>query len=361
MALPPSIPADETQIQAALTDPGRLAAVRATGLLDTPPEEVFDRLTRLAARLTGAPVTFVALLDANRDFYKSAYGLGKPLATTRELGGRTFCHYPLVSGEALILEDVTQLPVLRDVPTVKSLGIRAYAGIPLRTESGEILGSFCAVDFEPKQWTEQDVEVIVELAHSAMREIRLRMALQDASALNQQLLAQIQKVDELNRALSEMATTDPLTGVANRRAFDHALQLELAIVERRSTPLSLLMLDVDHFKRINDTFGHEAGDKVLVAIAQLLNGCARVIDVVARVGGEEFAVILPDTDAGGAHEVGERMRIAVARSNWLGHPTTISIGAATLHDKEDAASLYARADAALYAAKTSGRDRVVMA
>jgi diguanylate cyclase (GGDEF)-like protein len=247
------------------------------------------------------------------------------------------------------------------VHTVKSLGIRAYAGIPLRTESGEVLGSFCAVDFKPKQWTEQDVEIISELAHSAMREIRLRMALQDASALNQQLQAQIQKVDALNRALSEMATTDALTGVANRRAFDHSLQLELAIVERRGTPLSLLMLDVDHFKRINDTYGHEAGDKVLVAIAQLLGGCARVIDVVARVGGEEFAVILPDTDAGGAHEVGERMRIAVARSNWLGHPTTISIGAATLHDKEDAASLYVRADAALYAAKTSGRDRVVMA
>ena len=357
----PTPPADATQIQAALTDPRRLAAVRDTGLLDTPPDEVFDRLTRLAAKLTGAPVAFVSLLDTDRDFYKSAYGLGEPLATTRQLSGRSFCHYPLVSGEALILEDVTQLPVFQDVPTVKSLGIRAYAGIPLRTESGEVLGSFCAVDFKPKQWTEQDVEVIVELAHSAMREIRLRMALQDARALNQQLLAQIQKVDALNQALSEMATTDALTGVANRRAFDHRLQLELAVVERRGTPLSLLMLDVDHFKRINDTFGHEAGDKVLVAIAQLLNGCARVIDVVARVGGEEFAVILPDTDAGGAHEVGERMRIAVARSNWLGHPTTISIGAATLHDKEDAASLYARADAALYAAKTSGRDRVVMA
>ncbi|ART59176.1 GGDEF domain-containing protein [Acidovorax carolinensis] len=353
----PTTPADAAQIQAALTDPRRLAAVRDTGLLDTPPEEVFDRLTRLAAKLTGAPVTFVSLLDADRDFYKSAYGLG----TTRQLSGRTFCHYPLVSGQALILEDVTQLPVFRDVPTVNSLGIRAYAGIPLRTESGEVLGSFCAVDFKPKQWTEQDVEIISELAHSAMREIRLRMALQDASALNQQLQAQIQKVDALNRALSEMATTDALTGVANRRAFDHSLQLELAIVERRGTPLSLLMLDVDHFKRINDTYGHEAGDKVLVAIAQLLGGCARVIDVVARVGGEEFAVILPNTDAGGAHEVAERMRSAVARSNWLGQPTTVSIGAATLHDKEDAASLYARADAALYAAKTAGRDRVAMA
>ncbi|MFZ2858278.1 sensor domain-containing diguanylate cyclase [Acidovorax sp.] len=361
MKLSPSIPADAAQIQAALTDPKRLAAVRDTGLLDTPPEDVFDRLTRLAAKLTGAPVTFVSLLDADRDFYKSAYGLGESLGTTRQLSGRTFCHYPLVSGEALILEDVTQLPVFRDVPTVNSLGIRAYAGIPLRTDDGEVLGSFCAVDFKPKQWSELDMEIIVELAQSAMREIRLRKALKDADALNQQLQAQIQKVDELNRALSEMATTDPLTGVANRRAFDHSLQLELAIVERRSTPLSLLMLDVDHFKRINDTFGHETGDKVLVAIAQMLSGCARVIDVVARVGGEEFAMILPNTDAEGAQEVAERMRIAVAQSNWLGQPTTVSIGAATLQDKEDAASLHARADAALYAAKTSGRDRVVMA
>ena len=358
--MPPK-PADEAQIQAALSDPQRLAAVRDTGLLDTPTEESFDRLTRLAAKLTGAPVTFVSLVDAERDFYKSAYGMGEPLRSTRELTGRTFCHYALASGEALILEDVTQLPVFRDVPTVGSLGVRAYAGIPLRTEDGEVLGSFCAVDFKPKQWTERDIEVLVELAHSALREIRLRKALRDADALNQQLLAQLQKVDELNRALSELATTDALTGLRNRRAFDHSLQLELAIVDRRDAPLSLLMLDVDHFKRINDSLGHEAGDKVLLAIARLLSGCARVIDVVARVGGEEFAVILPNTDAQGALEVAERMRIAVAQANWLGHPTTISLGVATLQEKEDAGGLYARADAALYAAKTAGRNRVISA
>ena len=136
--MPPK-PADEAQIQAALSDPQRLAAVRDTGLLDTPTEESFDRLTRLAAKLTGAPVTFVSLVDAERDFYKSAYGMGEPLRSTRELTGRTFCHYALASGEALILEDVTQLPVFRDVPTVGSLGVRAYAGIPLRTEDGEVL------------------------------------------------------------------------------------------------------------------------------------------------------------------------------------------------------------------------------
>lgn len=361
MTSKPPKPANDAQIQAALADPLRLEAVRDTGLLDTPPEEVFDRLTRLAAKLTGAPVTFVSLLDESRDFYKSAFGLGEPLSTLRELTGRTFCHHALVSDEALILSDVTQLPVFRDVPTVHSLGVRAYAGIPLRTEDGKLLGSFCAVDFKPKQWTERDIEVLAELAHSALREIRLRKALRDADALNGQLLVQLQKVDELNRALSELATTDALTGVRNRRAFDHSLQLELAIVERRTTPLSLLMLDVDHFKRINDSFGHEAGDKVLLAIAQLLTGCARIMDVVARVGGEEFAIILPTTDAAGAMEVAERMRMAVAQANWLAHPVTISVGVAALQPKEDACSLYARADAAMYAAKTSGRNRTVLA
>ena len=121
-----------------------------------------------------------------------------------------------MSGEPLVLDDVTQLPVYGDVPTVQSLGVRAYAGIPLRTEDGEVLGSFCAVDFKPRQWTERDVEVLTELAYSAMRELRLRKALQDAETLNQQLQAQVQQVDALNRALSELATTDVLTGLSNR-------------------------------------------------------------------------------------------------------------------------------------------------
>lgn len=352
---------DEALIEAALTDPRRLAAVRKTGLLDTPPEEAFDRLTRLAAKLTGVPVTFVSLVDAGRDFYKSSFGISEPLRTTRELTGRTFCHYSLVASGSLVIEDTTQLPVFRDVPTVDSMGVRAYAGIPLITEDGQMLGSFCAMDFKPKQWTDLDIEVLTDLAHSAMREIRLRDALADADALNQKLVAQVQRVDELNLALSELATTDALTGLNNRRAFDDRLRMELAIVERRNTPLSLLMLDVDHFKYINDSLGHEAGDKVLVAIAQLLTGCARVLDVVARVGGEEFAVILPITDAEGAAEVSERMCVTVAQANWLTHPATISVGVATLQPKEDACSFYSRADAAMYAAKASGRNRVVLA
>lgn len=362
METPSPVPAGEASILAALMDPNRVAAVRDTGLLDTPPEESFDRLTRLAAKLTGAPVTLVSLLDSSRDFYKSAFGLGEPLNTARQLEGRSFCHYAMVSDGPLVLADVTQMAVFCDVPTVKSLGVRAYAGIPLVTAQGQVLGSFCAVDFEPRQWTETDVEVLVELAHSAMREIQLRKAVRESDALNRRLLEQLQRVDELNRALAELATTDSLTGLRNRRAFDHSLALELAIVERHHSPLSLLMLDVDHFKRINDRLGHDAGDQVLQMIGQVLSAGARVIDIVARVGGEEFAVLLPNTGAQGALEVAERMRLAVVQAPPGAHGgVTISIGVVTLQDGETASSLYARADAALYAAKEAGRNRVAQA
>ncbi len=185
------LPPDAAAVRSAIADPERIDAVRRTCLLDTPPDESFDRLTRLAAKLIGAPATFLSLLDQSRDFYKSSFGFGEPLKTTRQLEGTTFCHYALVSDGPLVLDDVTQLPVFRDVPTVQSLGVRAYAGIPLVTEAGQVLGSFCAIDFKPRSWTESDIEVLSELAHSAMREIELRKAVQDSSSANQRLDEQI--------------------------------------------------------------------------------------------------------------------------------------------------------------------------
>ncbi len=362
MELALSPPPDDASIHAALADPRRLAAVQRTGLLDSPPEENFDRLTRLASRLTGAPVVFVSLLDLGRDFHKSVFS---PVAAepggSRDRMGRTFCHYVAVTKVPLVIEDAVLLPVFRDLPGVKAMGVRAYAGVPLLTEEGDTLGTFCALDFAPRHWTEQDLDVLTEFAHSALREIRLRMALQRADAVNQQLVEQIQRVDELNMKLEELAITDPLTGLRNRRAFDTSMAQEIAVVQRRGTPLSLLMLDVDHFKRVNDSLGHDGGDRVLQAIARHMKACARTVDVVARVGGEEFAVILPSTGEAGAREVGERMRKAVEDGPWPEMPVTISVGVATLADGEDADRVYARADAALYAAKQAGRNRVQQA
>ena len=160
-------------------DPERLAAVRRTGLLDTPPEEVFDRLTRLATRVLGVPVSFITLVDEHRDFYKSQCGFPEPLASSREQTGTTFCHYALPLDQPLLINDTRADPVYRTVPTVQSMGIAAYAGIPMLTSEGHAIGSFCAVDFEPRKWTDTDAEVLGELAASAMREIELRAEVAD--------------------------------------------------------------------------------------------------------------------------------------------------------------------------------------
>ena len=354
-------PPSEAIVNSTIADPKRLEAVRQMALLDTPPEECFDRLTRLAAKLTEAPVAFVSLVDMNRDFYKSEFGFGEPLASLRQLEGRTFCHYAISSDAPLVLDDVTQESTYRNVSTVESLGVRAYAGIPLVTVDGQVIGSFCAIDFKPKHWSERDIDILTDLARSTMREIELRRVIQASEATNLRLIAEMKKVNELNHQLEVLSTTDSLTGVMNRRAFERSLDQELALVDRRSTPLSLVIVDVDHFKRVNDAYGHAAGDVVLQTIAARLTQSARTVDTVARIGGEEFAVILPNTDQANALMVAERMRATVENEVWPNVPLTISLGTATLLNLEKATGLLLRADKAMYVAKTSGRNRVVQA
>lgn len=171
----------------------------------------------------------------------------------------------------------------------------------------------------------------------------------------------LSRVQELAAQLDELARVDSLTGCLNHRGFRERLDAEAALVERSGLPLALLHLDLDHFKRINDTFGHPAGDEVLAAVGAELTTVARRSDVVARVGGEEFAVLLPDTTLVRAHEVAERLRRAIRA---IDHPSgvTTSIGVSCLPGTartED--ELVATADRALYEAKRAGRDRVVVA
>ncbi len=158
----------------------RIHAVRETDLLDTAPEETFDRLTRLAARLVNAPATFISLVDEKRDFYKSAYGFPESLASGRQIEGTTFCQYAITSPEPLVVDDVSAVPELRDCDSTRLLGARAYVGIPLVTDAGDVIGNFCAIDTKPRHWTSLDLEVLTELAESALREVRLRHAVHRA-------------------------------------------------------------------------------------------------------------------------------------------------------------------------------------
>jgi signal transduction histidine kinase len=157
-----------------VADPDRLEAVRETGLLDSEMEEEFDRLTRLASTLLGAPATFFSLVDQDRDFYKSCFGFAEPLASERGLTGVTFCHYSIVSDGALVIPDTRADPVYRQVPPVEALGVAAYLGVPVRAPGDEVLGSFCAIDFRPREWTPTEVETMKELAKSAEREVAVR-------------------------------------------------------------------------------------------------------------------------------------------------------------------------------------------
>jgi two-component system, cell cycle response regulator len=158
-----------------------------------------------------------------------------------------------------------------------------------------------------------------------------------------------------------LSLSDPLTGVGNRRALEKALALETRRAERTGESLCAVMADLDHFKRINDTFGHDAGDKVLAAFGDLLRRQTRGTDVVARFGGEEFVVLMPHTDLVHATDTAERIREALASSRFepLPDPVTVSIGVAELAANEPGEALLRRADRALYEAKQSGRDRVV--
>jgi signal transduction histidine kinase len=192
---------------AIVTDPERLAAVRATGLLDTSTEGPFDRLTRLAAKLTQAPVTFISLIDDHRDFYKSCFGFPEPLASRREMTGTTFCHFALSSDGPLVIPDTLADPLYRDVPTVESLGVRAYLGVPLTVAGGQTIGSFCAIDFHPRTWSALDIEVMSELAASTLREIELRMAL-DEITRDQARLHALAETNELLYKEAQLANQE---------------------------------------------------------------------------------------------------------------------------------------------------------
>ncbi len=169
---------------------------------------------------------------------------------------------------------------------------------------------------------------------------------------------QKRELEQANRELCNLATTDGLTGLKNHRAFQERLLAECETAERHQTPLSLLLLDVDHFKQFNDTFGHPAGDAVLKQVAHLLEHTMRDCDFVARYGGEEFVVVLPQTDQAGALRAAERCRLVIETAQWDCRAVTASFGVATLSlNCAGGDALIAAADQSLYAAKFNGRNQ----
>ncbi len=311
----------------------RLAALDALDILDTPRDDGIDRVVRLIKRVFAIEIGIVSLIDAHRQWYKACSGLLAEEVPLKD----TFCRYVVACDEPLVVEDATKDPRFARHPAVTGADhIRFYAGVPLKTRDGHTVGTVCAIDRSPREFTPRDLSVLTELAGVAMDRIELLQS----------------------------AATDGLTGTLTRRAFREEAEKLISLAVRHQHELSCIVLDVDHFKRVNDTYGHAAGDEVLKAVAATCQSNLRASDLFGRLGGEEFAVILPHVDSKGAVAAAEKLRAAIAAQTIHGDfgslAVTASFGTSTLSTKtKDGGTLLSQADAAMYLAKAAGRNRCV--
>jgi diguanylate cyclase (GGDEF)-like protein len=321
----PPIPDDEAE---------RLLSLRALGILDTPAEERFDRITRLVQRVLDVPMAAVTLVDSDRQWFKSRQGLADP-ETPRD---QSFCAHAMVHSDGLYVGDATQDPRFSSNPLVlDDPSIRFYAGSPIKGPDGARLGSLCAIDSRPRELSEEDFETLRDLAEMVEQEI----------------------------ASEQLAISDALTGLSNRRGFALLGTQVVQVAKRMGFPVTLLFVDLDGMKAVNDSLGHAEGDRLLKDATAVLEATFRGSDVIARVGGDEFCVLLTGTAAEGVGDAIDRLEQAVAERNGAGdrpYELCLSVGRSeALGDRaRPLEQMLQEADAAMYEhkrSKNAGRDQ----
>jgi diguanylate cyclase (GGDEF)-like protein len=311
----------------------RLEALAHYDILDTPSEEAFDRITRLVCRIMKVPMATVTFLDGHRQWFKAREGV----ASCEDERRIAFCDKTIRQNAPLIVTDASTDPRFASNPLVTGAPhLRFYAGIPLRSSEGQNIGTLCAMGTSPRAIDPSEIAILSDLASIVMNELELRL----------------------------LASTDGLTGALARRAFREEAARALALAQRHRHEVSCIAFDLDHFKSINDTHGHAAGDAVLSGSAATCRDLLRQSDLFGRVGGEEFAVLLPHTGRQAALGVAEKLRegIAAQRFDGADEPFTVSasFGIAAAAPSGDIDALLRAADEALYAAKATGRNRCVV-
>ena len=258
------------------------------------------------------------------------------------------------------------MPMLQQQALVEEMYLRLQAksgtDIPVLLNAerhridGKVLYFFAMMPIQRRYIFEDQLVQAKEQAEQALA--AERAALQALELAQNELHEKQAQLLKLNDKLKELAATDPLTRIANRRTFEEKIEHFLALYRRESMCFSLLTFDLDHFKAINDKFGHDAGDKVLIAVANLLQESLREVDVAARIGGEEFAVILAGTSLNEAEHTAERLRQSITKLHFEELAVTTSIGVTSVCRNDSRQQLLTRADKALYMAKARARNCV---
>ena len=317
------------------------SALRLQEVLDLTLESIREIVPYdFAAIATFTETTGESIIQAARGEGAEA-AMGEKFGIEEGLIGWVLDSYRKVFTVGNLSERDQERPVFS--PRIKVRGAKSLLAIPL-LEEGKVIGSFTLLCREPNIFSEHEIQIF--------------------DVLGNQIAISLEKA-RIYQQVEELAVTDGLTSLANHRRFQEKLREEFARAVRHPEPVSLVLLDLDHFKKINDRYGHPAGDAVLRGLARILKTSAREIDLAARYGGEEFALLLPNTDSGGAVKLAERIRKLTEQSAFPiegGGKIGVTVSAGVACFPEDAGNpqeLLERADYSLYVAKEKGRNRTI--
>lgn len=343
----------------------RLAALQRYRVLDSGREQAFEDLVKIARSLCGTSMGAVSLIDHDRQWFKSLQGL-EGEQTDRDT---SFCAHAIVEpAHLLVVENALDDARFHDNPSVADDPyIRFYAGAPLLSSDGFALGTLCVFDPVPRSLAPAQAEAMWALSRQVGRLLEMRLLMRDIARhegerdwYEARLAEYYDALEQTNAELSEQTRTDPLTGLPNRRALAAALAELVERSDGSQPPPAVAIVDIDHFKQVNDLHGHPEGDVVLIELATVLRTQFSGRGMAARYGGEEFVILMPGTPLNQAQLQCEYLRESVSLLP-IGLPITISIGLAVHRPGDSPQETLRRADAALYQAKHQGRDRVVLA
>jgi diguanylate cyclase (GGDEF)-like protein len=298
-------------------------------------------------------VGYLRIGDDESITFHVAYQFADTAAPVSDLVDTAVLRQVADASEPMVVPNVEDHPVFASLARVPH-GTRGFAAVSIASTHEHVRAGLCLIDTKPLALSAADIDALVAFGRHAGLELGR------VSAILPERKPNPLELPEDVEALQHLAATDPLTGLANRRGGEKHIANEISRAKREHRPLSCILFDIDRFKQVNDTFGHQAGDQLLRDVAALLRRTVRAYDIAVRWGGEEFLLVLPGVDLKMARILADRLRVAVEGLDTHGIcPVTVSAGAAEFEADYDFATTLRTADRRLYQAKAAGRNCVV--